>query len=765
MRCILSFIFSTCFVLNSFAQYQGKVYVPNKNVQILNSNGDTLLNPFHGGMNSFFVNPIDLNNDAKQDLVVFDYTNSKIWTFRNIGTSSKPKYLYDPEYINCFPKVIYYMLLRDYNCDNIPDLFHYGSTGVEVYSASYVNNKISFKKYKALYHPGAFGPVNVYSGSSDIPDVVDMDNDGDLDIIALHSLGTYLQYYRNMRVENGESCDSLTFIDQAGCYGSATQGFFKEWNLNSVCKTTGSSGEDALLLTDADYALLDGDTISPIGNNLKKLRHGNNTLKILDIDGDGDKDLFNGNSNFNDAQLLIRGLNNKFDAQDTSWNSQNLMDRIYCPMYPNFNTFDFDGDGKNDLMIAPHKERNFNQFSFSNKFLFYKNYGTNTVPIYHNYKDDVLFSDMIDAGTYSYPTFFDYDKDGRKDLFVAGSTPDSINLNLKGQIYYYKNLSTPGNIIFQLITKDFIDLGIKKYNGLYPHFGDIDGDTISDLIMGNNKGQLIWYKNMAAAENIVPDFVWQSDSFLNITLPNYAAPCLFDANKDGKNDLLVGGKDGKIRYYENNSGANYSLLTTDLIKLNIGGINTFGYAAPVGAIVDTFNRTQLLVGNGDGNIERLDSVNTTNAWVKLDSFYSFIAAIERAVPALIDIDKDGNNDIVVGHKLGGLLIFKQVLNNGAPLDTLEVPDGIINSENVLNQFQIYPNPCQGEINIKNISQQNSSLRFQLLNLSSSVLFDKDFFVATESKIILPTYLSDGTYFYRITTKEGSAIGKLILQKK
>lgn len=90
---------------------------------------------------------------------------------------------------------------------------------------------------------------------------------------------------------------------------------------------------------------------------------------------------------------------------------------------------------------------------------------------------------MIDVGSYSYPTFFDYDKDGKVDLFVG--TEGYLNNNtevLTSKLAYYKNTSTLGNTSFSLVTKDFLNLSTKNYNGIFPTFGDMTGDGIDDLV-------------------------------------------------------------------------------------------------------------------------------------------------------------------------------------------------------------------------------------------------------------------------------------------
>jgi hypothetical protein len=757
------------------AQFQGKVYIPNKNAIAINNTGDTLLNPFFGGMNSIYVNNLDLNKDGKQDLVVYDYVNEKVWPFRNYGSLNAPKYKFAPQYIDSFPRITYYMMLRDYNCDNIPDLFEFGGTGVQVYKGRFVNNSISFVKYKRLYHPGFNGPVNVYVGPSDLPDIVDIDNDGDLDIITMHSVGTYMNYYKNLRVENNEPCDSLTFIENGGCFGGTVQGFFREWYLNQGCKMNdSSSGEYAHSIADSNYVTLDGNELYPTNTEKKKLRHGNNALLAIDLDVDNDKDFLCGNNNYNDMQALFMNNTNTFIGQDTLFNSAVPNESIYCPIYPSGMLVDYDGDTRKDLIIAPHVERNLNQFAFNNKCLFYKNTSGPNGTVYIKTNINPIFETMIDAGMNSYPTFYDADKDGKPDLIVGSTgTPDS-NLKLTSRLHLYKNTSNVGAISLVHSDSNFLFLDSFKYNGIYPTFGDVDGDSISDLLIGTEKGKIAYFKNMAASDTVVGNFVWQSDSFLNINVGSYIAPCFFDANFDGKTDLIFGQKDGTLKYFEDTSTIagikSFEFKKDSLGKLVVGGTNSFGYAAPIAVRVDTFNRIQLLIGSGDGVLARFDSLqnNLNGTYTLLDSMYSFINYLERATPALTDLDGDKNLDLVVGSKLGGLQLYRQVLHNGDTIqkfDTLIIPDGIKDLANQNDNISLYPNPSNGTVYLNNKTTLQEPIEIIISTVTGAQVANYNKWSTDKIALELPPSASNGTYFYKITGKSFVSFGRFQLQRE
>ena len=137
MKTILLSIFV---IVNAFhlsnAQTQGKVY-EIFNDAVVNTYGNNITAPFCGGLNSYQIQHADLNNDSKKDLILFDQNNNLLKTFINIGTSGQVNYAYAPQYEKNFPiELTYnnYLILKDYNCDGIPDLFHNGTFGVTAYN-------------------------------------------------------------------------------------------------------------------------------------------------------------------------------------------------------------------------------------------------------------------------------------------------------------------------------------------------------------------------------------------------------------------------------------------------------------------------------------------------------------------------------------------------------------------------------------------------------------------------------------------------------
>ena len=713
------------------AQFQGKVFEPRQDPQVY-VNSTVIGGAWCGGINSAQLQLADLNQDGKEDLVIFDNNhNQLIKTFLNTGAASEIKYAYHPEFEINFPKCDDYLILKDYNCDGIADLFHKGLYGVAVYKGYYQNSQLKFNFYKNLFFPGVNGPVNVYVQPGDVPSITDIDNDGDIDVLAFDVLGSNLVYYKNLRAEDGLPCDSIRMVDFDNCWGKFYQGIYRAVTTGITCK--GVSGSN------------------------KKERHTGNCILHLDYEGDGDMDLMGGNISFDDVQLVYNNKSisgfDQIDDQDTiySKNGHALM----LPSWPVPSYLDINHDGAKDILFTSHAD-NLNTANY-HAVAWYKNIGSNQFPNFVYQHDSLLTPDMIDVGTNSAPTFFDFDKDGKKDLFIGSEGYfNNVTKTMNSKLAYYHNVSTVGNVRFELVTKDF--LGISSYNlkGLFPTFGDITGDSVADLVMGNVKGTVAVFKNLSASNSVQPNFQFLTDSLPGITVNHYSMPCILDFNEDGKTDLLLGSQAGTLAYYEDTSSNTTKKLA--LKTISIGNIKSgsafqfFGFSAPYYGKMDNTGKDFLMVGNIDGTIERYDSViNNYNDFVRLDSNYSEVQTTARSVPAFDDLDQDGNIDLVVGNNLGGLYYYKQVI---------QVPVGLNPQENTEFSFSIFPNPVQATFTVSIHSPFTAqSLPYTIYDVTGRQVI-KGNVQSDKHNVISMQELPSGLYFIEIISASKTRVHKI-----
>lgn len=667
------------------AQFQGSIYQADTSIHVYA--GNTLKKfPWTGGFNNPQFATADLNRDGIKDLVIYERSNGMVKTFINHGTPGNPDYRYAPHYADNFPVVQNFLKLEDYNCDEIPDLIQGSTAGFGVYKGYYnSSNELSFTYYKDLWYKDPTGNlVNAYVAVNDIPGVADVDGDGDLDFMSYSVWGNQISLYKNCQMEEHLPCDSIIACYADACWGKSYQGFDRKQNLAYSCSQVGT-GSCRMVGTDS----------------LKRTTlHQGNTICLIDIDGDHDYDYLDGNISFGDMQLMVNGKSQSAVArdsmisQDTLWQSNGV--QLHLPTWPSAFWIDYDQDGLKDILVSPHAEGSSENYRV---VAYYKNTGTANAPVYTYQTDTLVVGETIDVGSVATPVLYDYDRDGKLDLFV-GSAGYYNNGPLRSKISYYQNTGTVNNPSFTLVTDDFMNLWANNYQGASLAFGDLDEDGKDDMVIGHSDGTVSFFRNTAAAATDQP--VWQlaqnalKDAAYNtINVGGSAAPLIYDINKDGKPDLLIGYQAGYIYYYQNN-GPSGTALGLQKITNKLGNAHTeafSGFSTPYIGKMDNTGKEYLVMGSFSGTIYRYDGFqngNVTTDYTRLDSAYSLINIPYHSVPAIGDIDGDGKYEMIVGNSLGGLYLYKQ--------------NGVVSVNNVSYNgnsanCQVYPNPAKDQLNI------------------------------------------------------------------
>jgi hypothetical protein len=699
---IISLLLLAVFFVSSVAYGQKWYYQPDNSVKVFDDAGHQKTLAWCGGFDNPQFNMADLNNDGVSDLVIFE-RGLGVRTFINSGVAGSPIYTYAPEYERNFPPIDNYLVMADYNCDKIPDLFQSGIEGVagfDVWKGYYNSrNELFFRHYQQLYYSNDLsvtGLVNAYCNPGDVPAIVDIDGDGDLDFVAYDVFGSTVSYYKNEQVEDGLPCDSIRVKLRDNCWGKFYQGYELPYHLHYTCDNS-------------QLSYLPGE----------KKTHTGNAVCLLDMDGDGDMDYLGGNISYPYLVYCTnakKGSVNNIDSmvyQDTMWQSTGTS--VYLPQWPAAFNVDVDNDGKKDLLVAPNTKGENYKCIF-----YYRNTGTSSSPVFV-YQSDTFFIDKtIDVGTAAYPAFFDYNKDGKPDLFIGSDGYYQPSGTYVSRISYYMNTSTPGNPSFTLQTSNFLSLDTFKFMGAAPAFGDIDNDGKADLVIGHSDGTISYFSNFASSDTSMP--VWRpiarvikdiSGNIINTG--GFAAPFIYDMDKDGKPDLISGNYTGYVQYYQNTS-ATPGILQLKLINTHLGGVKVDKpYAGHFNSVpfigkIDTTGKDYMLVGSYSGSIYRYDgfqSGDTSSNYLMLDSAYSYIDTAYlvknnsasynigvydglRSAPAVADIDGDGKYEMVVGNAYGGLKLYKW--------DTA-APVGIKNLNTVNDEIKLFPNPANDKVSI------------------------------------------------------------------
>lgn len=718
---------------SSYAQRQGDVYRQNSTAKVLNQ-GNELQLAWSGGVNNPQFAMADLNRDGRNDLVIFESSmRGRVKTFASVTPGV---YRYAPEFEANFPDNISgYIKLIDFNKDGIPDLIHRGFAGVNISFGYYSNNVLKFRFIKELYYyMNGSGWVNVSVNPIDIPIIEDIDRDGDVDILAYDVTGIAIQQYNNCTLEEGlPISDSIKVCVKDECWGKSMQMY-----------------ERLLRIVWGD-CFQTRTTCKNCPQEANKGTHGANTLTGIDMDGDGDWDFFNGNESYGDIQFLTNGKTqygkDSVIAQDTLWGAGGKTMNV--AHYPAAFHLNIDQVGGADLIFTPmqHNTENYNSV------VYFQNTGTNGVNSFTYRGSNYLVDRMIDVGMGSYPIFYDYDKDGKEDLFVGSDGYyDPISGRNKSRISYYKNITAEeGKVQFEYVTDDFLGLSAKQWAGAALAIGDVDGDTLDDMIIGHTDGTLSFLKNVADSAAAQPDWQVTIDTIRDgrtgnvLDVGSYAAPCLYDISGDGRKDLICGNRTGDVIYIYNYGAVG----TVGLQRKNdaLGGVKIkfvsepYAYTVPYIGVTDDSKTNYLVLGTQTGQIFRFAGVdNGENAtYTQVDSVYSYINVGMRAAPAFANLDNDavGLYELVVGNVLGGLQIYKQDYKVGIK----EV------STSADFDVKVYPNPASGLVNINWDNEfADGDIAVQLISVTGQVVMQQVYNKNETAASITTDNFAGGVYY-------------------
>jgi hypothetical protein len=394
------------------------------------------------------------------------------------------------------------------------------------------------------------------------------------------------------------------------------------------------------------------------------------------------------------------------------------------------------------LIVAPNA-RTFSENQ--NSVHFFKNIVTNALPDFIFQEDNFLQKDMIDHGLGSIPVLVDENGDGLKDLIVANFVRYKPTLSLESVFQLYRNTGTAANPEFTLVNNDYLNLSSLSL-GLraVPAFGDLDGDGDQDLIIGRENGSLLRFTNTAGTGN---PMAFGSSVPVNdhtgtpIQVVSYAFPQLFDLNKDGLLDLVVGKKTGEISYYQNTGSTSSPVFT--LISTNVGQAdispNPDGYAAPHFFRVN--DTTHLFAGAYNGKLNYYHNIDGNLADGDAFSLYSdSYLDLEVGLYSTVfvdDIDGNGFLNMFVGQDLGGLFLFE-----ADPLSTASVSEMKVESNLV-----IFPNP--GNELIRLLSKDGNLADLKLLG-AYNILGQKQNLQLSGTTIDVSS-LKAGTYYLVLET--------------
>ncbi len=310
----------------------------------------------------------------------------------------------------------------------------------------------------------------------------------------------------------------------------------------------------------------------------------NSSPELIDIDNDGDLDLFIANQYDLSETPWVGKIhffrntgsesNPQFEEETTSLLNEN-MGQMLSPEFG-----DLDGDGDMDLLVG-----DFNGFIqyFENISL-----GNNLTFTFIEEVGD------IDLSGNSVPTLGDLDGDGDLDMLVG---------QLNGLLVFYRNVGNTSQYNFQ--TEPFDDIEVE--NNSAPELLDVDGDDDLDLILGSGSDGMLEFRNIGNTSN------FQYQQFSNLEHPIIGVnikPAMGQLLNSDTLDFIIGVSTGGVYHLRKEICSLLGDLNGD------GGFNVLDIVTLANCVL-TNNCAELENGcagdlNGDGGWNVLDIVTLAN---------------------------------------------------------------------------------------------------------------------------------------------------------
>lgn len=717
MRVFLSVVLIiTSTALKAQIEFRFKTDVP------VSIQGQPLSQPWEGGLNAAQFQTMDLNADGLDDLVIYNRISRDISTYLNFNN----QYIWSPEFAYQFPDdVIHWLILKDFDCDGLKDIFTSTALGIKVYRNTTAGNKLTWEVAKPFlsFDSG----TNIQVSPNDIPGIADIDGDGALDILTYRfGTSTTVDYFQNTG-----TCGSLEFTRAERQWGG-----FTECNCDSFAFNGNPCPQGEI--PSAAFGVNAPEAI---------LHAGGKTILPFDADNDGDIDIISSDE-FCESLYFLENTGDNLNAQMNSLASFPINNPASFKIFPSAFLEDVDFDGIADLIISTNADENIgNQIDLRNNVKFYSNQGSIASPIFNQASTPFLQQTMIDLGENTYPSFTDIDDDGDLDLIV-GNKGLTDNQGLTSTLYKFSNSGNRFAPAFNITDNNLFNFEPFGYSHIKPQFIDADADGDSDLFyqatLSINDTRLFFQEATTTG-------IFQPPLELNISSTVDDNPFFYDIDEDGDMDLLLGKRLGSLSLFINQGNFVFGPES-----LNFGGIaNNFQALNlwPHVADLDGDNEAELITINATGRINIYEgpvdegfiagSPETEILNINNLPFTTNLGRQNSITSA--DIFNTGKPAIIVGSAKGGMYLLENISTNG------RTSAGQI-------EIEISPNPTQNTLSvltntdgIAEIYDTIGRKKYFNINIQSGV-----------RKVLNLSVLPAGVYILRIVNSDNVAATKKIL---
>jgi hypothetical protein len=414
-----------------------------------------------------------------------------------------------------------------------------------------------------------------------------------------------------------------------------------------------------------------------------------------------------------DSQWTVLAENQAYTLKDGHLQQTSTLDYkpdFYCEGRDRqWSLVDYDGDGVRDLIVGASDWREYGWDNAYNEkgewthgplhayVYFIRNTGTNDAPVFGKSEQVLADGKPIDVYGAPSPNFADFDNDGDLDL-VCGEFLDHLT--------YFQNVGSrtaPKYAAGRHLEHDghpiLTDLEMLQVAHI-----DWDKDGDIDLIVGQEDGRVALVENTGKVDNGLPAFLpprFFRQQAERVKIGVLATPCAVDWDADGDTDLVSGNSAGYLCFVENLDGGNppkwaapvYLKAGGDVIRIQAGPNGSiqgpaeakWGYTVLNVADWDNDGLLDIVINSIWGKVLWYRNVGTATApvlekaqpievawegatpkpaWLWWNPKGKQLVTQWRTTPCVVDINKDGLNDLVMLDQEGFLSYFERTKVDG-----------------------------------------------------------------------------------------------------
>ena len=674
------------------------------NAPTVTVNGKVLDFPFAGGINAAQLQSMDIDGNGEEELVIWDRNSRRLLVF----SEDESGFIHRPEMEYVFPDDVNgYLILADFNNNGRKDLFTSSPFGIKAYRNIGNSNQMVQWEVAQNFLRLENGS-NLQANNLDIPVIMDIDGDGDLDIVTFNfAVGDYLEYYKNTSLERNGTADIDGFASAKIRWGNFEFCGCGQFSFGFTCA---------------------GNSIQSIsGDENLRIQHiGGHSLLLYDFTGNGILDMVMGQDECDILYYLPNSGTN--ESPIFTEFSTTLPGLGSLPSFPIFHVANL---YKGDLIIslnASNRAQEYNiDFSRSLKRFGAEGNGWQSTP------SDFLQDQMIDLGENARPFFIGNSSQG--ELLVTS------NKNINGIVTGTLNQFSLDQNGLSLIEEDYLnfstlnltDLQVQQFDNHFFYSGTrLDNFTLIRSLYYTPHGMDISHSQEISIPEVslrgndhLEFFSYENQTYLLLARQT-GELIRYMVNFD-PNPIFTLMERNYMGFTDNPATRNLSVHVEQGQKPDLYAVDQRGRLM---VINDFMTHSDIHEDILEINNNKISTKLGRNAWIS-------------SIPDVFS----GKSDLIVGTAAGGLIYFSQNI------------DHIPSDENNW-QVRLYPNPTEDILTI--ISTEDATA--QLINSMGQVLLHSISLSAQQTNRINLLPYARGVYYLRLTDSSGKNIGKKVIKK-